>query len=227
MMETISASVMFRLASASPRRSELLALTGWKAIIDPVEVDEQPIPGEGAQRLARRLASAKARRAAEDAASTGMILAADTVVADGDQMLGKPADPEEAKQMLLALRGRDHRVITVIVLIEQQNRHEIMEICETLVPMRNYGMEEIEAYIASGSPLDKAGAYGIQDGGFQPVASESLQGCYTNVMGLPLCHLVRAMRRLGHHPPVDVPVVCRAHTGFLCPVSQQILGEAV
>jgi MAF protein len=218
-------SVRFRLASASPRRSELLALTGWKAIIEPVEVDEQPLPGEGARLLARRLASAKASRAAENTAASGMILAADTIVADEDQLLGKPADPDEAKQMLLALRGRNHRVITAIVLIEPQDHQEIVEMCETLVPMRNYDMEEIEAYIASGSPLDKAGAYGIQDGGFQPVASESLEGCYTNVMGLPLCHLVRAMRRLGHHPTVDVPAACQAHTGFVCPVFRQILGE--
>ena len=113
----------------------------------------------------------------------------------------------------------------MIVLIEPQNHHEIVEVCETLVPMRNYDLVEIEAYVASGSPLDKAGAYGIQDDGFQPVAAELLQGCYTNVMGLPLCHLVRAMRRLGHHPPVDVPTACQVYTGFLCPVYQQILGE--
>lgn len=221
----MDSSVLFRLASASPRRSELLALTGWKAIIEPVEVDEQPIPGEGAQGLARRLASAKANRAAEKPATGGLILAADTVVVGGDQLLGKPADPEDAVQMLLDLRGRDHQVITVMVLIEPQNHHEIVEVCETLVPMRNYDMEEIEAYVASGSPLDKAGAYGIQDGGFQPVTAGSLQGCYANVMGLPLCHLVRAMRRLGYHPPVNVPAACQAHTGFLCPVYQQILGE--
>jgi predicted house-cleaning NTP pyrophosphatase (Maf/HAM1 superfamily) len=91
--------------------------------------------------------------------------------------------------------------------------------------MRRYSPGEAAAYVAGGSPLDKAGAYGIQDDGFRPVALEHLHGCYANVMGLPLCHLARALRRLGHPSPRDVPAACRSHTGYDCPVYESILRE--
>jgi predicted house-cleaning NTP pyrophosphatase (Maf/HAM1 superfamily) len=91
--------------------------------------------------------------------------------------------------------------------------------------MRPYSPREVAAYVAGGSPLDKAGAYGIQDDGFLPVDLERLTGCYANVMGLPLCHLARALRRLGHPSPADVPAGCRAHTGYDCPVYESILRE--
>jgi predicted house-cleaning NTP pyrophosphatase (Maf/HAM1 superfamily) len=98
-----------------------------------------------------------------------------------------------------------------------------MELCVTSVPMRDYTDREISAYIDSGSPMDKAGAYGIQDRGFNPVEIAQLNGCFANVMGLPLCHLLRAMRRLGQDTPCDVPLACQSFTSYDCPVHSDIL----
>jgi MAF protein len=216
---------IINLASASPRRYSLLEITGWQANVCPVEIDEHPFQHEMAEVLVERLALTKARAAVAYHNPIGVVLAADTVVADGECLLGKPADKVEAKRMLSSLKGRSHRVLTTLVLIDQRTEREVIETCETLVPMRDYEMNEVETYIASGAPLDKAGGYGIQDDAFCPVAVGHLQGCYTNVMGLPLCHLVRAMSRLGGSPPVNVPQTCQAYTGYNCPVYNDILRE--
>jgi MAF protein len=220
-------SPTFLLASGSPRRRQLLSLTGWKAEVFPVEIDEEPGPGEEAESLVRRLALAKSRTLFDSLKPSGFVLAADTVVADGDILLGKPVDPEEAKRMLLALRGRTHNVLTAITLSHPDAREEIVEVCETSVPMRDYTEKEVSAYVSAGSPLDKAGAYGIQDGGFHPVAYDEFFGCYANVMGLPLCHLVRAMRMVSEEAPVDVPEACIAYTGYACTVYSEILKETM
>ena len=213
------------LASASPRRRSLLEITGWEVSVSPVEIDERPCQLESAEALAKRLALTKARAAVTDNDLIGVVLAADTVVADGGYLLGKPADKAEARRMLSSLRGRRHRVLTTLVLIDQRTGREVIETCETLVPMRDYEMSEVESYVASGAPLDKAGGYGIQDETFCPVAIGQLHGCYTNVMGLPLCHLVRAMNRLGGTPPGNVPQTCQACTGYNCPIYHNILRE--
>jgi MAF protein len=172
----------------------------------------------------RRLALAKADSAGAAADHNEIVLAADTAVLNGDRILGKPADRAEAREMLQALRGREHRVLTAIALVDQASGERVVDVCETCVPMRAYGDAEVEAYVASGAVQDKAGAYGIQDHGFDPVLVDQMQGCYANVMGLPLCHLVRSMRRLGLEPPGDVPAACRAHTGYACSVYPGILG---
>jgi len=210
--------VMLTLASASPRRQELLRLTGWKVVTRPAEVEERQEPGETPENMTRRLAVAKAR-----ATQGELVLGADTVVVQDDQVLGKPADEAEARRVLQALRGRRHRVISSIALVDANGQTLATDTCVSDVPMRKYTDEEIEGYLASGSPLDKAGAYGIQDGGFQPVSMDGMQDCFANVMGLPLCHLVRSMRRLGHEPPADVPAACQAHTGYDCRVFPAIL----
>lgn len=209
------------LASSSPRRKELMALTGWQVILRAVDVDEAPLPHEPAGSVAHRLAVAKARLAAEQEGQGEIVLAADTVVAKADRILGKPLDQTEAHRMLMDLRAQSHQVITALMLIG--DGQEAIEICETTVPMRDYGPKEVSEYVATGSPLDKAGAYGIQDSGFDPVAVEKMEGCFANVMGLPLCHLVRAMRGLGQTPEADVPLACQAHTGYDCPVYPEIL----
>lgn len=215
------------LASGSPRRRELLSVTGWQTKLIPVEVDEQPLPAEAAEDVARRLAMTKARQASAASGPSVITLGADTVVVDGERQLGKPMDVLEASQMLERLAGRTHRVVTAVVLADKEAGTEAVEICTTVVPMRGYTAKEIAAYVASGAPFDKAGGYGIQDDGFQPVDLKGLHGCYANVMGLPLCHLVRAMRRLGHAAPADVPKGCMQHTGYDCPVHASILrGEA-
>ncbi|HKZ54888.1 MAG TPA: Maf family protein [Anaerolineales bacterium] len=211
------------LASASPRRQELLALTGWPIEVRAVRVDEEPEHGEDPRALVKRLAQAKLRRALARGDDAPTILAADTIVVHDGQVLGKPADEQEAQRMLLRLRGKSHQVFTALALVDAHWNAPIIELCETTVPMRDFADAEAEAYVRTGSPLDKAGAYGIQDGEFNPVALDRMHGCYANVMGLPICHLVRAMRRLGHEPAADVPAACQAHTGYVCDVFPSIL----
>jgi MAF protein len=209
------------LASASPRRAELLCLTGWKFDLCPVEVDETPAPGEIAHDLVRRLAGAKAEAALQARPQAELLLAADTVVVNEERILGKPQDEQDARRMLIALRGRSHRVVSALVLLGSAG-HEV-ELCETIVPMREYEPGHVAAYIETGSPLDKAGAYGIQDREFNPVDVDRMLGCFANVMGLPVCHLLRAVRRLGKDSPTDVPLACQTFTSYDCPVYAQIL----
>lgn len=175
--------------------------------------------------MARRLALHKASEAARTAASTSLILAADTVVADGETLLGKPADAADAARMLERLRRKTHRVLTAVALSGRGPERPIVECCATEVPMRDYAADEIARYVRSGAPLDKAGAYGIQDNGFQPVHVDRMVGCYANVMGLPLCHVLRAMGRLGHRPTGDVPAACQRVNDFECKVYGEILRE--
>jgi nucleoside triphosphate pyrophosphatase len=182
------------LASASPRRRELLTILGISFRIVAADVDEHTQPGEVPTALVTRLAETKALTVARRAVApsglrhgtaqsddASLVLAADTEVELDGAVLGKPPDGAAARAMLLALRGRAHRVLTGLALA----------LGETIVWMRTYTDDEIAAYIATGRPLDKAGAYGIQDAGFQPVAR--INGCYTNVVGLPLCEVRRAL----------------------------------
>lgn len=221
-----SLSFVLTLASGSPRRREMLAWIGGLAEVLPVGVDESPGTREPAVARARRLGLAKARVAAGSRPGS-LSLGADTVVVDGEDLLGKPADAVEAARMLDQLRGKDHQVITGLALIDGETGAEVVDVCQTRVPMRNYTDDEVAAYIASGEPMDKAGAYGIQDDGFRPVAVERLDGCYANVMGLPLCHLARSLRALRRPWPQDVPEVCQAHTGYLCRAHRQILRSVI
>ncbi len=209
------------LASASPRRADLLRLTGWSFELCPVELDETAAPDEPAADLARRLAYTKAEVALQSRPEARFLLAADTLVMLRDRVLGKPANEHDAQRMLMTLRGRDHRVISALVL--KGKAGEQMELCETTVPMRDYTVSQVAAYIQTGSPLDKAGAYGIQDREFNPVDVDRMEGCFANVMGLPLCHLLRAMRRLGEDSPRDVPLACQSFTRYDCHVYAQIL----
>jgi len=208
------------LASASPRRRELLALTGLAFQVAPAQVDETPLPDESPEAFVRRISWDKAETVAGQR-SPGMVVAADTIVVDEGRILGKPADAAEARQMLQALRGRSHRVLTAVSVIDPRSGNRLPDLACTDVPMREYGDQEIEGYIASGDPFDKAGAYAIQHAGFRPV--NGLRGCYANVMGLPLCHLARTLRRLSVTLPRDVPQACQAHTGYDCPVYQDVL----
>jgi septum formation protein len=209
------------LASTSPRRRQLLAWTGWAFTVAPVEIDETPHPGEAPDLYVSRLALAKGEVRSRQSPAGSLILAADTTVADGMSVLGKPADPLDAIQMLKRLRGRTHQVYTALALVTTGSSQATSERCASDVPMRAYSDEEIAAYVATGDPLDKAGAYAIQHPGFHPV--ENFQGCYASVMGLPLCHLVRAMAHLGFTPPYDVPAVCQANLEYDCPVTRAIL----
>jgi len=222
------------LASSSPRRRELLALTGWKFATRPADIDETPQPGEAPGAYVLRLAVEKARVAAMQAGAGQaplktagcIVLAADTTVADRTEILGKPAHQAEAAAMLKKLRGKVHQVYTAIAVSAPALDAPLTDLCISNVPMRGYTDAEIEAYTASGDPLDKAGAYAIQHAGFHPV--EGFGGCFASVMGLPLCHLARTLQKTGVTPPVDIAAACQKHLDYDCPIFRAVLnGENV
>ena len=215
------------LASGSPRRSELIKLTGWQVDIRPVQIDETPLEGEDALALATRLAEVKARAAAASGGQHEFILAADTVVAAEGELLGKPTSEEQAIDMLTVLGANTHQVHTAIAVHDPKTGEIWVDACSTDVPMRDYSLEEVRAYVQTRSPMDKAGAYGIQDRSFQPVETAVMSGCYANVVGLPICHVVRLMRKLDCEARENVPRCCQEHTGYDCPVYTQILGEEI
>jgi MAF protein len=216
------------LASASPRRRRLLRLLGPPFEVTEADVDEFPRSGEAPEDVVARLSQEKAEAArwALTRASGGgpglVVVACDTVVAMGGEILGKPRDGPEATAMLRRLRGRRHEVYSAITLADTSSGRRFTDVACTDVTMRRYTEAEIGAYVASGDSLDKAGAYAIQSLTFQPVAK--FRGCYASVMGLPLCHLARRLRAWGIEPAADLPARCQAHTGEVCAVYPTILG---
>jgi septum formation protein len=209
------------LASNSPRRREMLAWTGISYKAHACDLDESLQPGEAPGAYVARLAMSKARAAAPRAGHVNAVLGADTTVADGETLYGKPGSPDEARSMLTKLRGHAHQVYTAIALFLPDSGALFSDLCVTQVPMRRYSEREMDAYIASGDPLDKAGAYAIQNASFHPV--EKFAGCFASVMGLPLCHLVRTLQQAGLRPGADVPAVCQTNLNYRCPVSTRIL----
>jgi septum formation protein len=208
------------LASNSPRRSELLRLLGLSFEVYPADIAEVQAPGEPPVDYVLRLARHKAAASADD--QPGLVIAADTTVVDGDKLLEKPADPADARRMLQQLRGRVHQVYTGIAILDVDTRRSYDAVCCTQVPMRDYSDAEIDAYIATGDPLDKAGAYGIQHAGFHPV--KGLSGCYASVMGLPLCHLLVGLQTFVVDIPSGLPDRCQTYLNYDCPVYKAILG---
>ena len=187
------------LASASPRRRALIrALDIPARIVGSGDDEDAPRPGEPAHAYVQRLALAKARHAlaahAPNAASA-LILGADTAVAIDSAILGKPIDQAHAARMLKLLRGRPHRVVSGIALIDAATGRHATAARSSAVYMRPYTDAEIAAYIASAQPYDKAGAYAAQDAAFNPAAR--IDGCYLNVIGLPLCDVLRLLAQFG------------------------------
>ena len=213
--------IILLLASNSPRRKQLLALGNWKFNIVVSDVDESQLAGETPKEYVLRLAQAKALAVAKKADSDNIIIGSDTAVIDGDEILGKPKDEEDAERMLKQLRGHTHQVYTGVAVHRTRDGKMLTEVCITDVPMRAYSDAEIKAYVQTGDPLDKAGAYAIQHPNFQPV--ESMSGCYASVMGLPMCHVVRTLQKLDVHPSTDVPMACQTLLKYHCPVSETIL----
>lgn len=210
------------LASSSPRRKELLALTGLPFEVQAADINEDERPGEDPRAYVRRLAEEKAAKVAEAFVGQDvLVIAADTTVALDGRILAKPADAAEARQMLSDLRGRQHAVYSGFAVLHTASGALHSDVAATSVPMRAYSDAEMDAYIATGDPLDKAGAYAIQHAGFHPV--EYLQGCRANVVGLPLCHLKRTMEQLHISLPEELPTACQAHLNYDCPVSEAIL----
>jgi 23S rRNA (uracil1939-C5)-methyltransferase len=188
------------LASASPRRRELLSALGLEFKVIPANAPEEPQPGESAQELVRRLSRTKALAVAPRV-DRGYVIGADSVVVLNGQVMGKPADPAEARHMLRELRGTRHYVTTGLTVINVTSGHYLTDSVISHITLRNFSDAEMEASIASGTPLDKAGAYAIQDQELRP--AESMEGCYTNVVGLPLCRLVAMLQELGCRFPPD------------------------
>jgi septum formation protein len=205
---------MLVLASASPRRQELLGNAGISFVVEPADIDETPRNGESPRDCAERLAREKALRVSEDRPGD-YILGADTVVAIDDIILGKPADPTDAVRMLRLLSGRTHQVITGVCLVGPEKSQKLLGAQEnsspsktndrnlrvasetTVVTVRDLSDQEIRDYIATGEPMDKAGAYAIQ--GMAAGFISRVEGDYNNVVGLPVtlvCELLRDWRQM-------------------------------
>ncbi len=203
------------LASQSPRRREMLAWLGLPFRAVEAAVNEDPLPEEAPAALALRLARAKAC-AGNGFGAHSLVLSADTVVELEGMSLGKPADAAEAWSMLTALRGKDHAVHTGVALWNPHTSWLSLRIVTTVVTMRATSDAEVAAYIGTGDPFDKAGAYAIQHAAFSPVAR--LEHCYANVVGLPLCAVLALLAEsAGHTPQAHATALCRARFGYACP----------
>jgi nucleoside triphosphate pyrophosphatase len=183
---------MLVLASASPRRQELLRAAGISFEVQPAHIPEEPLPGETAKACAERLACEKAQAIARHRPKD-VVLGADTVVVVDGQTLGKPADAADAARMLRMLSGREHQVITGVCLVAKGQTSVASEI--TSVTMSEISEKEIADYIASGEPMDKAGAYAIQ--GMASRWIPRIEGDYSNVVGLPVALVWRMLKGSG------------------------------
>ena len=189
------------LASASPRRRDLLAQIGVVPdAVTPAEIDETPRPGELPRVFAERLAAEKAAAVAAGAGEA-LVLAADTVVAAGRRILGKPADAAEAVRFLLLLSGRRHRVTTALCL--SSPHRTARRVVETRVTMKRLSDQEISAYVRSGEWRGKAGGYAIQ--GIAAAFVPAINGSYTNVVGLPLTETAALLTGMGHPVSLEGP----------------------
>jgi septum formation protein len=187
------------LASRSPRRIELLAQLGLVPTrVLPTDIEESSVPGEDPRELVLRLAEAKGRAALGRLGRgepPALVLAADTAVVLEHSVLGKPRDAEHAARMLRLLRGRIHEVLTGVFLLRTDDGRSTVGVATTRVRLRDFDEETIRRYVASGEPMDKAGSYGIQGEGSRFV--ESIEGSWSNVVGLPLEPLREWASRIG------------------------------
>jgi septum formation protein len=194
---------VLRLASSSPRRIDLVDLLGVPFEAVGPNVDESRVASP-----ARAKADAVVRAGA-------VTLAADTQIDDEGERVGKPTDESHAVAMLATLAGRDHEVRTEVVVIDATGGRREFAV-RSRVTMRELSLRQIERYVATGEPLDKAGAYAIQGEGRRVV--ESFDGCLANITGLPLCHVYFALRRVGIVAMTRPEVACQQHFEFECPV---------
>lgn len=182
------------LASGSPRRETLLHQIGLSFEVVPSSVAEVRLEAESPVALAERLAAAKARDVAARH-SDALVVGADTIVVLGDRVLGKPGDEAQARKMLRDLSGRRHVVITGVAIVHAAGDKTLVEHESTTVWIRSLTDEQITRYVATGEPMDKAGAYAVQ--GLAAALVDRLEGCYFNVMGLPVACMVRMLEKLG------------------------------
>ncbi|MGO9613510.1 MAG: Maf family protein [Dissulfurispiraceae bacterium] len=184
------------LASSSPRRKEILEKTGLKFISDASDYEEKMNSSRNPRALARLLSRQKAKSMISKY-KNAVIIAADTFIQLGGELMGKPRTEEQAAQMLMALSGKMHRVITGFTIVDTDTCVAVSRSVETKVFFKRVTIKEVESYIKSGEPLDKAGAYAIQ--GLGAVFVKRIEGDYFNVMGLPLGALVESLKRFGVH----------------------------
>lgn len=197
---TNGATKALTLASASPRRRELLQAFGVRFTVAPSAVDEDEMDdADGAEAYVGALALAKAMDVAVSQGGDVVVLGADTTVVVDGRRLGKPGSADEARAMLVELRGRRHEVLTGVALVDARSGRHRVHVERSQVWMREYTDAELEAYVATGGPLDKAGGYAVQDRVFHP--AERVEGCYFNVMGLPVCRLGPLLGEFGVASP--------------------------
>lgn len=183
------------LASASPRRHELMQLAGIPFTVFPPDIPELPKSGESAVQHAIRLSEEKARAVADIGVSGRFFIGADTIVVLDEEIMGKPVDGPDAIRMLSALSGRCHDVVTAYTVYDVDSDICISRAVRTEVLFKELDQSEVERYVATGCPLDKAGGYAIQGGAAHMV--REIRGSYTNVVGLPTCELYETLRQLG------------------------------
>jgi len=189
------------LASASPRRAQILRDAGLRFELARANVNERRKRGETAQAMTRRLAHAKAYAVVKRLGKDGreaIVIGADTIVEVDGELLGKPQSPQAAREMLAKLAGKTHRVITSVAAIRLSDHAEKLTTETTRVRFAVLSADEISDYLMTGEPLDKAGAYGVQGIGGRFI--ERIEGCYFNVVGLPLARLYRMLIDLGWQP---------------------------
>jgi septum formation protein len=184
------------LASGSPRRKEMLEKLGIEIAVIPSNAAEDELPGETPEEHVVRLSIDKAKEVAEREDVAGhWFIGSDTIVLQNKNILGKPTDNENAAEMLRSLSGSEHQVLSGYAIIDRQTREIVADVVATDVRFRQLTESEIAGYIASGEPMDKAGAYAIQ--GMGGVFVESINGSYNNVVGMPLCQVVEILKQMG------------------------------
>ena len=209
------------LASGSPRRNELLGLLGVPFTKRPAEINERKRESESPREYVERMASEKG--SAHVIGKDEIVLSADTIVELDGLVIGKPADEHDAWRILKLLRGETHHVFTALSLHLDEGNSVLSDISQTLVTMREYSDSEIKDYISREEYADKAGGYAIQDPLFHPV--REIRGCYSNVMGLPLCHMFRLFKQAGISLDVEIAGVCQRYNDITCEVYPSIVNE--
>ena len=208
------------LASASPRRRELMNLLGLEFTITPADLDEDSLPGESPVEMVERLSRQKALAVAAGMES-GLVIGADSTVVFEVQAVGKPVDDDDARRMLRMLSGTTHHVSTGITVVDAASGQILSDAMTSQISLRYLTDHEIDASIASGVPRDKAGAYAVQDTDLRPAAD--WEGCYNNIVGLPICRLLEMLQELGYQLPDGWTVPDAVACGDDCPtVSAQL-----
>jgi len=202
------------LASASPRRQELMDILGLEFTIKPAALPEEQLPGEIPVDMVRRLSAEKAQAIAATLDS-GLVIGADSTVVFEGQAVGKPVDDDDARRMLRELSGTTHHVSTGISVIDARSGRILSDAMTSQITLRHLSEQEIEASIASGVPRDKAGAYAVQDAELRPASD--WQGCYNNIVGLPVCRLLEMLQELGYRLPERFNIPDEIVCGEDCP----------